>query len=118
MVTKRRGHGDGDIHKRTDGRWEARLDLGSPGGQRQRKSVYGSTRTEVVDKLRRAQDAADKGLPQLDERVRVDEYLEIWLSEVVKPNRAYATWQGYSVKCEAPHHPGGRSSPRRQTRPR
>ncbi|MFI5042163.1 MAG: tyrosine-type recombinase/integrase [Acidimicrobiales bacterium] len=97
MVTKRRGHGDGDIHKRTDGRWEARLDLGSPGGQRQRKSVYGATRTEVVDKLRRAQDAADKGLPQLDERVRVDEYLEVWLSEVVKPNRAYATWQGYSV---------------------
>jgi hypothetical protein len=33
---KKRGHGDGGIHQRADGRWEARLDL--PNGKR--KSYY------------------------------------------------------------------------------
>jgi integrase len=47
----RRGHGEGSIRKRADGRWEATIDLGFDDGKRKRLSVYARTRREVVDKL-------------------------------------------------------------------
>jgi integrase len=97
MVSKRRGHGEGLIRKRSDGRWEGRLDTGQYGEGRQRKSVYGRTRADVVDKLRQARAVVDQGLPVVDERIRLDAYLETWLEEVVKPARSRATWQGYEV---------------------
>lgn len=55
----RRGSGEGAIHKRADGRWEARIDLGWVDGKRKRKSVYGTTHREVTEKLRRLQN--DRG---------------------------------------------------------
>ena len=57
-MTARRGKGEGGIHKRPDGRWEVRLDLGFVNSKRQRKSVYGRTRKEVADKLRVAHNSA------------------------------------------------------------
>lgn len=97
MTSKRRGHGEGLIRKRPDGRWEGRLDASRIGPARRRKSVYGRTRAEVVQKLRQAGASIDQGLPLVDERTRFDTYLQTWLSEVVKPSRSRATWQGYEV---------------------
>lgn len=50
----RRGHGEGTISKRKDGRWEARVDLGWIDGRRVRRAFYGATRAEVAEKLRKA----------------------------------------------------------------
>ncbi|MFI5041720.1 MAG: tyrosine recombinase XerC [Acidimicrobiales bacterium] len=97
MVTKRRGHGDGGVHRRSDGRWEARLDGGWTAAGRRRQSFYGTTRAEAVGKLRRAQEAAAKGMPIIDERTRLATFLDAWLAAVVKPNRTHATWQGYET---------------------
>jgi integrase len=47
---KRRGHGEGSIHLRSDGRWCASIDLGLINGKR--KYLYGETRKEVADKLK------------------------------------------------------------------
>jgi hypothetical protein len=49
-----RGGGEGDVHRRSDGRWEARLDLGlqrGPDGRnrRSRMSFYGKTRRSVIE---------------------------------------------------------------------
>jgi hypothetical protein len=97
MANRRRGHGEGLIRKRADGWWEGRLDANELGSSRRRKSVYGRTRTEVVQKLRHAKIAVDHGLPLVDERTRFDTFLGTWLAEVVKPSRSRATWQGYQV---------------------
>jgi integrase len=97
MTSRRRGHGEGLIHKRADGRWEGRLDANQLGTSRRRKSVYGRTRAEVVQKLRNAKASLDQDLPLVDERTGFDTYLETWLAEVVKPSRSRATWQGYQV---------------------
>jgi len=43
----RRGHGEGTITKRTDGRWMARITLESG----KRKAFYGKTRKEVQEAL-------------------------------------------------------------------
>ena len=46
-----RGAGEGTIYQRSDGRWEAKVDVGWQGGRRRRKSIYGQTRREVHEKL-------------------------------------------------------------------
>src|SRR5262249_27537688 len=46
-MSGRRGHGEGSIHKRADGRWAATIDLGWEDGRRKRKTLYGKTRREV-----------------------------------------------------------------------
>src|SRR5215208_3908499 len=49
-MASRRGHGEGTIKHRRDGRWEAMFTL--PNGTR--RSVYGTTRKGGQDKLRTA----------------------------------------------------------------
>ncbi len=49
---KRRGYGEGSIHKRQDGRWIGQLTgVRGPDGVRRRATVYGKTKQEVTDKL-------------------------------------------------------------------
>ena len=43
-----RGHGEGSITQRKDGRWQAQISIG--GGER--KTYYGKTKAEVREKLR------------------------------------------------------------------
>ncbi len=93
----RRGRGEGNIRKRSDGRWEASIELDPKAGGRRRKYVYGRTRQEVVARVRAVQRLADAGLPQVDDRVRLGTFLDTWLEEVVKPNRDPATWRGYEA---------------------
>ncbi len=42
-----RGHGEGTITQRKDGRWQAQISLGAG----KRKTLYGKTRKEVREKL-------------------------------------------------------------------
>ena len=70
-MKKRRGHGEGSVYQRQDGRWAGVLDLGSSGGKRQRKTVYGKTQAEVIQKLRSAHTAVAAGLPLPAERQTV-----------------------------------------------
>jgi integrase len=97
MAGGRRGQGEGSIFQRSDGRWVATIDLGFMDGRRRRKWIYGQTRKEVADKLRVAQNLADKGALVADERQTVGQYLDWWVANVlpgtVKPSTAvsYAT---------------------------
>lgn len=78
----RRGHNEGNIKKRSDGRWEARLSLGDG----TRKSFYGDTRQEVARQLAAAQRDRDKGLLIIrDERQTLATYLTSWL-DAIAPN--------------------------------
>jgi len=45
---KRRANGEGGVYKRKDGRWEGRVSLGDGS----RKSLFGKTQREILDKLR------------------------------------------------------------------
>ena len=56
MSRKRRGRGEGSISQRADGTWEAKISLGYDGeGKRHRRTVYGKTKGEVQEKLRKIQ---------------------------------------------------------------
>ncbi|MBA3639356.1 MAG: hypothetical protein M3541_16930 [Acidobacteriota bacterium] len=94
-MSRRRGHGEGSISQRADGRWMARVDLGYQNGKRRRKTVYGRTRKAVADQLPRILQAAQQGNVITDERQTVDRYLQDWLKHKesrLRP-RAFATYQ-------------------------
>lgn len=62
MPKKYRGHGEGSIYQRKDGRWEAILDLGFDAqGRRRRLRFYGKTRKEVQEKLMAALEQRRQG---------------------------------------------------------
>jgi integrase len=88
----RRGHHEGTIRKRPDGRWEARLTL--PNGRR--KSLYGQTRRDVQDKIRSARRDADQGLDLSARSQTVGQFLDRWLADVVRPTTAPKTAQSYA----------------------
>lgn len=91
----RRGHGEGSIHQRKDGRWVATVELGFVNGKRRRKNVYGKTRKEVTTKLREIQQELDKGLTVFTDGRRLDDFLTTWLDEVVAPSVRPRTLESY-----------------------
>src|SRR5687768_12830057 len=95
-VAKQRGHGEGSIYQRADGRWEARVTVGYVNGKRKRKSFYGDTRAEVRDQLLDALNKKKQGLPVAPDRQTVEQFLTRWLADVVKPSVRPRTHDSYS----------------------
>jgi integrase len=87
----RRGNNEGTINKRSDGRWQAIVST----EEGKRKYFYGRTRQEAAKRLSEALHDLDSGLPMLDERQTVQQYLEAWL-ESVKPQIRGSSWRRYS----------------------
>jgi integrase len=87
---KRRGNGDGNITKRSDGRWMARVTVNG-----ESRCVYGKTRTEAAKKLQDAIHDLDRGIatPKND-RLTVGKYLDSWLA-VKKPEMEPSAWLRY-----------------------
>lgn len=95
-MAKRRGHGDGAIYQRdSDSRWCTSVDLGLVNGKRRRKVVYGATRKEVAEKLKKLQSAHAAGVVITD-RQTVTQWLTTWLETYVQPNRRIKTADGYA----------------------
>lgn len=82
----RRGHGEGSIFQRPDGRWCSVVDLGFRDGKRARKFYYGASRKEVADKLAVALRDLQKGIPPPDERITVAELVATHLDDLEARN--------------------------------
>jgi integrase len=89
-MTGRRGNNEGNIRRRVDGRWEARIS--EDGGKR--RSLFGKTRTEVAKKLSEALHERDQGLPPVTENQTVRQYLTGWV-ETVRPTLGKASAYKY-----------------------
>jgi len=97
---RRRGHGEGSIYRRSDGRWCSVVDLGYINGKRVRKTVYGKTRKEVADKLPTLLTAQQQGMALPTSTTKVSAFLTRWLEEAVKPTNAARTHESYSQLIE------------------
>lgn len=84
-MPKRRGHGEGSIYQRADGKWIASVDLGVVAGKRQRKVMTGRTRKEASIKLQQAL-AARSSNTLVSRTTSVETWLRYWL-EVICPER-------------------------------
>ena len=70
-------NGMGTLRKRSDGRWEARYT--APDGRQ--KSVYGKTKAECADKLRRALAQITTGTYFEPSAMTLGQWIELWLTE-------------------------------------
>lgn len=94
-MPKRRGHGEGSVYQRADGRWVASVDLGTVNGKRLRKTFYGRTRKEATIKLQTA--LAQKQTNSLVTRSStVEAWLNYWLDVI-------CTEQGLKVNTMKSH---------------
>lgn len=90
-----RGHNEGTITERKDGRWEARVFLGYENGKPKRKCLYGKTRSEVAAKLARALSDLQNGQALPDERLSLAGFLEAWLEGTAKARLRFSTYTRY-----------------------
>ena len=108
-MAKRRGHGEGSISERPDGRWQVRIDLGRGiDGRRQRKYGYAETQSDAVDLLRRLGGRAVDGQLLSTSTPTVARFLEDWFatnSDTWRPStrRSYrGAIDGHLVKAFGP----------------
>ena len=87
----RRGHGEGSIYQRSDGRWAASISL--EGGKR--KTFYGKTRREVQEQLKTALHEQQKGLFVTGPQQKVGQFLTHWLENVHKQSIRSRTYERY-----------------------
>lgn len=96
-MPKKRGHGEGTIFRRPDGRWCAQVTVGinPETGRPKRRTVYGRTRQEAADKLARLLADAQQGLLVEPARETVAEYLHRWMETAQKPRLRPRTFEDY-----------------------
>jgi integrase len=90
----RRGHGEGSIFQRSDGRWAASISL--EGGKR--KTFYGKTRKEVQEQLKKALYDQQQGKLLTARRQTVQQFLTHWLEDVHKPAVRVRTYVRYEMQ--------------------
>lgn len=86
----------GSIRQRSDGRWEARVTIGTnPGtGKPVRRSLYGDTQKEVRQKMTAVLRDLDNGTYQAPNKITVAQWMDEWLNKFcankVKPSTYYS----------------------------
>lgn len=100
-MAKRRGHGEGSIYHRQDGRWAGSIENPGGLGKRPRKTVYGKTRTEVRKKVDEARRAVEEGRPLPNDRLTVEGHLQWWITDHVPGRVRPKTLTSYEQKVSA-----------------
>ncbi len=95
-MSRKRGNGEGTIHRRKDGGWCAQYTVYTAEG-RKRKTIYGKTRAEVGGKLAKALSDREGGLVFDDEGLTVGKYLDKWLEGSVRGAVRQSTFDRYEI---------------------
>ena len=95
----RAAQGAGSIRQRPDGRWEARITIGTnPGtGKPIRRSIYGSTQKEVLATMRNIQKSIDDGVYIEPNRMTLAQWLDIWQKDYLLSQK-YGTIKTYKAQ--------------------
>jgi integrase len=96
-LSKKRGNGEGSIHRRKNGGWCAQYTVYTAKG-RKRRTVYGKTRAEVAKKLAKGLSDREAGVVFDVENLTVGEYLDRWLKDSVEGNVGPRTLSNYQLQ--------------------
>lgn len=100
---RKRGHGEGTIYQRKDGRWcsqiTVRIDPAT--GKPKRKTLYGRTRREVADELARIRHELATGTYIEPATCTLGEWLDRWMTEYKKGELKRSTYENYETIIEA-----------------
>ena len=93
----KRGHHEGSIVKRKDGRWHGAVTIGkNPDGSQKRKYVYGKTRNEVATKINELLHSINIGTYiDRDTSPTVAQWLDTWLYSYKKNSVKERTFDQY-----------------------
>ena len=95
-MAKRRASGEGNIRKRSDGRWEGRYVAGhDASGKPIRKNVLGKTQAEVKEKLKAALELSQRLDISKAEEYTVEKWVNVWFETYSKPNIREKTQEYY-----------------------
>ena len=100
QVAKRRANGEGNIRKRSDGRWEGRYTAGrdEKTGKAIYKNVLAKTQKECKEKLQRAIEENTKVDAIRAEQYTVGQWMDVWFENCakikVRPS-SHKTYRGY-----------------------
>jgi integrase len=97
MGKRRRGHNEGSVFQRKDGRWCAVLNIGWENGKRKRKSFYGKTAADVQNQLLKARSDVSRGLPVVVERQTLQQFFADWLERSLKPRAKPRSYESFST---------------------
>ena len=78
-MARKRGKSEGTVFERPDGRWQARASFGYAEGRRDRRSFYGRTRLEAIEKMSEAIEKHRRGELTKSDRRTVGAFLAEWL---------------------------------------
>lgn len=95
---RKRGHGEGCITQRKDGKWAAVITLGKDAnGKQKRRFIYGNTRQEVSEKLTQALNDINKGLYINPNKSTLQDWLIFWINEYVENRVKLSTKVSYDL---------------------
>jgi len=96
-MAKRRANGEGNLRKRSDGRWEGRYTAGydPDTGKRIIKNVLGKTQAEVREKLKLAVEDSQKVDASKDRNLTVGQWATLWFENYAKPSIRESTAEYY-----------------------
>ena len=98
-MSKKRGHNEGGITKRKDGRWQGTVTIGrNDDGSQKRQYVYGKTRSEVAEQINKILNEINTGTYiDKSKNPTVEDWLNYWLitykKNSVKP-KTYDQYEG------------------------
>lgn len=96
-MPKHRGHNEGSVYQRPDGRWVGQITTGyTPEGKPKRATFYGKTKKEILEKLNEAKHQVNNGTYVEPSRETVGHWLSTWLTEYVKPHVRPTTRDNYA----------------------
>lgn len=103
----KRGHGEGTIVKRPDGRWMAQVTVYDPLSDKpKRKTFYGKTRREVQEKVDTYKAEVKTGTYVEPNKVNFGDWVRRWLELYVKPKVKMSTYSKYTINAETHIVPG------------
>ncbi len=96
-MAKRRANGEGNLRKRSDGRWEGRYTAGydPDTGKRIIKNVLGKTQAEVREKLKLAVEDSQKVDASKGRNLTVGQWAALWFENYAKPSVRESTAEYY-----------------------
>jgi integrase len=90
---RRRESGEGSVfQRRSDGLWSATLELGWQDGKRQRKTLYGASKRQVLERLKEAQKQREAGVVLQTSKQTYEQLVTQWLTTVQKTKVAPGTY--------------------------
>jgi integrase len=97
MTRKRRGRGEGSVYQEADGRWTGVISFGyTAAGKRRRKKVHGTTKQEVLAKMRTLPGQLT-GEPC---KLTVGQFLTRWLENTAREKVGPTTYLRYKQVVE------------------